>query len=49
MIGRQPLPHIRRQQKPLLTLTLNEVLRHARRVYAADGPLYATASVQCSS
>jgi hypothetical protein len=32
MIGRQPLPHIGRKQQPLLTTTLNEVLRHARRV-----------------
>ena len=29
MIGRQPLPHIRRQQETLLTATLDEVLRHA--------------------
>jgi hypothetical protein len=29
MTGRQPLPHIRRQQKPLLTTTLDEILRHA--------------------
>jgi hypothetical protein len=38
MIGRQPLPHVRRQQKPLLTATLDEVLWHPRRVInAADG------------
>jgi hypothetical protein len=29
MITRQPLPHIRRQQKPLLTTALNEILAHA--------------------
>jgi hypothetical protein len=29
MIDRQPLPHIRRQQKPLLTPTFDEVLRQA--------------------
>ena len=28
MIGRQPLPDIRRQQEPLLATALNEVLRH---------------------
>jgi hypothetical protein len=29
MIRRQPLPHVRRQQKPLLTATFDEALRHA--------------------
>jgi hypothetical protein len=28
MIRGQPIPHVRRQQKSLLTMTLNEVLRH---------------------
>src|SRR5213076_857892 len=28
MIPRKPIPHVRRQKKPLLTPTLNEVLRH---------------------
>jgi hypothetical protein len=28
MIRRQPVPDIRRQQEPLLTITTNEVLRH---------------------
>ena len=32
MILRQPLPHVRRQQKPLVTTTLNKVLRHTRIV-----------------
>jgi hypothetical protein len=32
MIRRQPIPHIRRQQKSLLTTTLNEVLRHTGTV-----------------
>ena len=46
MISRQPIPNIWRQQKPLLTTTLNEVLRHPRiQLIAADGtPLCATAS-----
>jgi hypothetical protein len=30
MIRRQPIPDVRRQQKSLLTPTLNEVLRHTR-------------------
>jgi hypothetical protein len=39
VIGRQPLPHIRRQQEPLLTPALDEVLRHPRMVLSAtDGP-----------
>jgi len=29
MIRQQPIPHVRRQQEPLLTTTFNEVLRHA--------------------
>ena len=38
MIARQPVPHVRRQQKPLLTPTFNEVLRHAGMVpKATDG------------
>ena len=28
MVRPEPIPHVRRQQKPLLTPTLNEVLRH---------------------
>jgi hypothetical protein len=28
MIRRKPLAHVRRQQEPLLTATLEEVLRH---------------------
>ena len=32
MIRRQPIPHVRRQQKPLLTTTLKEVLRHTEIV-----------------
>jgi hypothetical protein len=45
MIGRQPLPHIRRQQEPLPTTTLNEVLAHGRHSInpAGQTPLYATA------
>jgi hypothetical protein len=35
MIGRQPIPDVRCQQKPLPTATLNEVPRHARRVLKA--------------
>jgi hypothetical protein len=39
VIRRKPIPHVRRQQKPLLPTTLNEVLRHERMVRnAADGP-----------
>jgi len=46
MISRQPIPHIRRQQKPLLTTTLDEVLRHtAILLITPDGTIYATASV----
>ena len=38
MIRRQPIPDIRRQQKPLLPTTLNEVLRHTGIVLTApDG------------
>ena len=38
MIRPEPIPHVRRQQKPLLTTTLNEVLRHAEIVLdSADG------------
>ena len=38
MIRRQPLPHVRRQQEPLLTTALNEVLRHTAIVLnASDG------------
>ncbi len=32
MITRHPIPNVRRQQKPLLTTALNEVLRHAEIV-----------------
>jgi len=40
MIDRQPLPHIRRQQEPLLTPILDEVLRHADiPITGADRPL----------
>jgi hypothetical protein len=39
MIGRQPLPHVRRQQKPLLTATRDEALRHAGMLLTRpDGP-----------
>src|SRR5215207_4660022 len=39
VVARQPLPHVRRQQKPLLTATLDEVLRHAGMLPARpDGP-----------
>jgi hypothetical protein len=40
MIGRQPLPHIRRQQESLLTPIFDEVLRHAGiPITGADRPL----------
>ena len=35
MIRRNPIPDIRRQQKPLLTTTLNEILRHPQIVQTA--------------
>ena len=39
MIGGQPLPHIRRQQKALLTPAFYEVLRHTGiPLTGADGP-----------
>ena len=45
MIPRQPIPHVRRQQEPLLTTTFNEVLRHTGIVLnAPDRTLCATAS-----
>jgi hypothetical protein len=37
VIGRQPLPHVRRQQKPLLTPTFDEVLRHAEMLLTPAG------------
>jgi hypothetical protein len=38
MIWREPIPNVGRQQKPLLTTTLNEVLRHTEIVFnGADG------------
>ena len=50
MIGRKPIPHIRRQQKPLLTATLDEVLRHTAIVFTGpDRPLYATTSTTRNS
>jgi hypothetical protein len=39
VIGRQPLPDIRRQQKPLLTTIFDEVLPHAGMLLTRpDGP-----------
>ncbi|MGZ6692455.1 MAG: hypothetical protein ACXVHQ_34160, partial [Solirubrobacteraceae bacterium] len=32
VIRRQPIPHVRRQQEPLLTTAFNEVLRHTKIV-----------------
>jgi len=50
MIGWQPIPHVRRQKKPLLTPTLDEVLRHTLILLTApDRTLCATASRQGSS
>jgi hypothetical protein len=44
MIGRQPLPHVRRQQKSLLTATFDEILRHPGMLLARpDRPVCATA------
>ena len=41
VIRRQPIPHVRRQQKPLLSTALNEVLRHTEIVLnAPDGPAF---------
>jgi hypothetical protein len=38
MIPRQPIPHIRRQQEPLFTTTINEILAHAGiQLNAPDG------------
>jgi hypothetical protein len=38
MISRQPVPHVRRQQEPLILPAVNEVLRHDQMVLiAADG------------
>ena len=47
VIGRQPLPHVRRQQEALLTATFNEVLGHAGIPLTGTDrpPLHATASV----
>ncbi|HUA49170.1 MAG TPA: hypothetical protein VMA77_28295, partial [Solirubrobacteraceae bacterium] len=35
MIARQPIPHVRRQQKTLIPPALNEILRHTRIVLNA--------------
>ena len=44
VIRRKPIPHVQRQQKPLLTTILDEVLRHAGILLnAPDGTLSATA------
>ena len=45
MIRRQPIPHVRRQQEPLLTTTFDEVLSHLGILLnAPDGTVCATAS-----
>jgi hypothetical protein len=50
MIRRQPFPHVRRQQKTLLTATFDEVCGMPGMVLApADGTLSATASTNLSS
>jgi hypothetical protein len=51
VILRQPLIQTRRQQKRLLAIAPQEVLRHDRIALnlSDDPPLYATASMECSS
>jgi hypothetical protein len=51
MIKRHPIPNTRRQQKPLLSTALYEVLRHPKTLYDAPDrtPLYETASDRCGS
>jgi len=47
MILRQPIPQRRRQQKGLLTNTINEVLGHPGiQLARADRPLCATATAR---